>query len=312
MESIWFCLLWWTFATYVVLDGFDFGAGALHLFVARNDLERRQVIRSLGPVWDGNEVWLLAAVGTLMMTFPAAYAISFSGFYLPLMIILWLLVGRGLGIELRHQLHDSMWVQFWDVVFAVSSLLLAVFFGAALGNVVRGVPFTEDGTFFEPLWTDFRVGDRAGIFDWYTVLVGLTAAVAVVHHGALWLTARTDEAVCARAARAADFLWPALVILSIAATIASFAVQPNLKESLGARPWTLVFPVVATAGLVGTLLLRKRGRPDRAFLASGAFLYGMVACAAIGVYPYLLPARDPALGLTAQAAAAGRTGLMTL
>ena len=311
MEAVWFVLLWWMFATYVVLDGFDLGVGTLHLWAARTEPQRRQVIRSVGPVWDGNEVWLLAAGGTLVLAFPAAYAVAFSGFYLPFMMVLWLLAGRALGIELRHQLDDPLWVQFWDVVFAVSSLLLAVFLGAALGNVVRGVPFTGDGTFFEPLWTDFRVGDRTGILDWYTVLVGLTAAVATAHHGALWLNARTDEAVRERAGRAAGWLWPVLLILSIAATVGSFVVQPNLKESLGARPWAWMFPVVAAAGLVGSLIFRRRARAGRAFLSSAAFLYAMVGCAAVGVYPFLLPGRDPALGLTAAKAAAGRTGLIT-
>jgi cytochrome d ubiquinol oxidase subunit II len=311
METIWYCLLWWMLATYVVLDGFDLGAGALHLFVARNHAERGQVIRSVGPVWDGNEVWLLAAGGTMFLSFPVLYAVSFSGFYLPLMMVLWLLVGRALGIELRHQVDDPLWRQFWDAVFAVSSLLLIVFFGAALGNVVRGVPLDESGTFFEPLWTDFRVGARTGILDWYTVLVGATAAAALAHHGALWLAARTDGRVEVRARRAASALWPAVALLAVAATAASFAVQPHLIRSLTERRWGLIFAAATVAGLGAALVLRKRGRPGRAFLASGAFLYGLMGCAASGLFPYLLPARDPALGLTAGAAAAPGRGLPT-
>ena len=311
METLWFILLWWMFATYVVLDGFDFGAGMLHLLVARSEAERRQVVRSLGPVWDANEVWLLAAAATMFFAFPVAFAVSFSGFYLPLMIVLWLLIGRGLGIELRHQLDDRLWTQFWDVVFAVTSLLLAVFFGAALGNVVRGVPLTEDGTFFEPLWTDFRVGEHTGILDWYTLLIALTATVAVAHHGALWLGARTDEDVRERAGRLAGILWPILLALSLIATAATALVQPNVSESLTARPWVILFPLVALGGLVGALVLRKRGRLWPAFLASAAYLYGMVACAALGIYPYLLPGRDPALGLTVHEAASPKSGLVT-
>jgi len=309
METIWFCLLWFMFAMYVVLDGFDIGVGVLHLWVARGKAERRQVLRSIGPVWDGNEVWLLAAGGTLFMAFPAVYATSFSGFYLPLMMVLWLLLGRALGIELRHQIDDSMWTQFWDVVFAVSSLLLAVLLGAALGNVVRGVPIDGTGRFFEPLWTDFRVGDRTGVLDWYTVLVGLTAAAALAHHGALWLAARTDEAVQARAQRAAGALWPVVLVLAVFATVASFAVQPNIGDSLSARPWGLGFALMSVAGLIGSLVLRKRGQARAAFLASGVFLFALVCCAALGIYPYLLPARDPALGMIAHDHAAGAHGL---
>ena len=156
METLWFCLVALMLALYVVFDGFDLGAGIVHLFVGRTGDERRAVLRSIGPVWDGNEVWLLAAGGTLYFAFPALYATGFSGFYLPLMIVLWLLILRGCSIEFRNHIDNEAWRPFWDVVFAVSSSLLAIFFGAALGNVIRGVPYDESGRFFEPLWTDFR------------------------------------------------------------------------------------------------------------------------------------------------------------
>src|SRR5512144_2031442 len=154
MPTLWFCLVAVMLAGYVILDGFDIGAGIIHLFVAKNDAERRAVLASIGPVWDGNEVWLIATGGTLYFAFPALYATSFSGFYLPLMMVLWLLVLRGISIELRNHVAGPVWAPFWDVVFSVSSMLLAIFFGAALGNVVRGVPLDAQGRFFEPLWTD--------------------------------------------------------------------------------------------------------------------------------------------------------------
>src|SRR5437588_2793641 len=138
MGNIWFCLVALMLMVYVVLDGFDLGAGAVHLFVAKTDTERRQVIRSIGPVWDGNEVWLIAAGGTLYFTFPLVYASSFSGFYLPLMIVLWLLMVRGISIELRSRVPNAVWASFWDGMFFLVSALLAIFFGAALGNVIRG------------------------------------------------------------------------------------------------------------------------------------------------------------------------------
>ncbi len=310
METVWFWLLAWMFGTYVVLDGFDFGVGILHLFVARNEAERKQVIRSIGPVWDGNEVWLIAAGGTMFFAFPKLLAVSFSGFYLALMMVLWLLMFRALGIELRHQLADPIWRQFWDVAFAAASLILTVCLGAALGNLVRGVPLNADGTFFEPLWTDFRVGQQTGILDWYTLLVAVTAVLALAHHGALWLNARTDEAVEARAWGLAGWLWPLVVLLSIVVTGATVVVQPHVKESLAARPWGIVFVGLAIAGLVGAYVLRKRGRPLQAFLSSAAYLYGMVALAAIGIYPYVLPGRNPAFGLTIHDAAAWQTGLV--
>ena len=156
MGTIWFSLVALMLAGYVVLDGFDLGAGALHLIAARTDAERRAVLESIGPVWDGNEVWLLAAGGTLFYAFPLLYASSFSGFYLALNIVLWLLVFRALGIEFRMHLAHPLWCAFFDAAFSAASILLIVFFGAALGNVLRGVPLGGDHYFFAPLWTDFR------------------------------------------------------------------------------------------------------------------------------------------------------------
>ena len=158
MGAIWFWIVAGMLTTYVVLDGFDIGAGILHLFIAKSEEDRQLVIRSVGPVWDGNEVWLLAAGGTLYFAFPLLYASAFSGFYLPLMIVLWLLILRGLGIEMRAHLDTRVWREFFDGCFSVSSWLLAIFFGAALANVIRGVPVGSDGYFFLPLWTDWHVG----------------------------------------------------------------------------------------------------------------------------------------------------------
>src|SRR3984957_849089 len=140
MATVWFCLIAAMIAVYVLLDGFDLGAGIIHLGVAHNDVERRQVLASIAPVWDGNEVWLLAAGGTLYFAFPVLYASSFSGFYLPLMMVLWLLILRGLSLEMRSHVDVDLWKHFADAVFSISSGLLAIFFGAALGNVIRGVP----------------------------------------------------------------------------------------------------------------------------------------------------------------------------
>ncbi|MGH9594139.1 MAG: cytochrome d ubiquinol oxidase subunit II, partial [Bryobacteraceae bacterium] len=140
METLWFCLVALMIAAYVVLDGFDLGAGIVHFGVARTDEERRAVLRSIGPVWDGNEVWLLAGGGTLYFAFPGLYSSSFSGFYLPLMMVLWLLILRGIAIEFRSHIDSPVWKPLWDFVFSGSSALLSIFFGAALGNVIRGVP----------------------------------------------------------------------------------------------------------------------------------------------------------------------------
>ena len=182
MATLWFCIVAVMLAAYVILDGFDIGTGAIHLFAAKSDDERRKLLRSIGPVWDGNEVWLLATGGALYFAFPQLYASSFSGFYLPLIMVLWMLMGRAIGLEFRSHIEGPVWKKLCDSVFAVSSILLAIFYGAALGNVVRGVPLAADHYFFLPLWTNWRVGPNPGILDWYTVLSGVVALVALSLH----------------------------------------------------------------------------------------------------------------------------------
>ncbi len=308
MEMIWFGLVAVMIAVYVVLDGFDLGAGMVQLVAARTDGERRQVLRSIGPVWDGNEVWLLAGGGTLYFAFPALYASSFSGFYLPLMMVLWLLILRGISIEFRNHIDSLVWKPFWDVVFGGASALLAIFFGAALGNVVRGVPLDAGGEFFLPLWTNFGLGPAVGILDWYTVLVAVTAFATLLVHGALWVELKTEGALEERAGRLARTAWWGLPPLTVAITWASFSIQPRLGESFGARPWGYVFPLLAVAGLIGMRVLRRGGAG--AFLCSSLFIVGMLTSAAFGLYPYVLPSNlDPKLGLTVYNAAAAPYGL---
>jgi cytochrome d ubiquinol oxidase subunit II len=308
METIWFGLVAVMIAVYVVLDGFDLGAGIIQLLVARTDSERRQVLRSIGPVWDGNEVWLLAGGGTLYFAFPALYASSFSGFYLPLMMVLWLLILRGISIEFRNHIDSLVWKPFWDVVFGGASALLAIFFGAALGNVVRGVPLDNAGEFFLPLWTDFGVGRDVGILDWYTVLIAVAAFATLLVHGALWVALKTEGSLAERSRNMARAGWWSLLPLTVAITWFSFRIQPRLSESFGARPWGYVFPLLAIAGLIGMRAMSHAAMP--AFLCSSLFIVGMLTSAAFGLYPYVLPSNiDPHAGLTVYNAAAAPYGL---
>jgi len=310
METLWFCLVAIMIAGYVVLDGFDIGAGIVHLLVARADSEKRAVLASIGPVWDGNEVWLIAGGGTLYFAFPALYASSFSGFYLPLMIVLWLLIVRGTSIEFRSHVASPVWTPIWDAGFAGGSLLLAIFYGAALGNVVRGVPLDASGYFFLPLWTDLRAASSAGILDWYTILTGVAALLALTMHGALWVAMKTPAPVSERSALLARRVWWGVVAATAAITAASFAIQPHLSQRFAQAPWGAVFPILAIAGLLGVSFFKAPQYALLAFLSSCAFLVGMLTSAAFGVYPLLLPAStDPALSLTIHNAAAGSYGL---
>ena len=310
METLWFTLVAAMIALYVVLDGFDLGAGVIHLFVARNEAERRTVLASIGPVWDGNEVWLIAGGGTLYFAFPALYSSSFSGFYLPLMMVLWLLILRGIAIEFRNHLQSLVWQPLWDTVFAAASGLLAIFFGAALGNVVRGVPLDRSGEFFLPLWTDFAAGKESGILDWYTLLIAVAALLALTVHGALWVALKTEGDVHRRARLAAKRVWWGLAASVVVITLASFHIQPHLKESFADRPWGYLFPLLALVGLVGMRLLDGRREGLEAFLCSCLFLLAMLVSAAFGLYPYVLPSNgDPSFSLTVANSAAAPYGL---
>src|SRR5258707_14899847 len=292
MGTIWFCLVAIMLTVYVLLDGFDLGAGAIHLLVAKTDEERVQVLASIGPVWDGNEVWLVAAGGTLYFAFPSLYASSFSGFYLPLMIVLWLLILRGISIAFRNEVISKVWDPFWDFLFCASSLLLAFFFGAALGNVVRGVPLDASGYFFEPLWTNFRLGDETGILDWYTILVGALALLALMMHGALWVQMKTSGEVNARAGKLAGRAWWGVVALTALVTALTFRIQPQVKENFMTWPIGFVFPLLAVAGIAGILFELRKGDEPRAFIASCTYLTGMLTSVVFGVYPMVLPARN--------------------
>jgi cytochrome d ubiquinol oxidase subunit II len=310
METLWFILVAFMLSMYVLLDGFDLGAGAIHPFAAQTDQERRSILQAIGPVWDGNEVWLIAAGGTLFFTFPRLYAASFSGFYLPVMIVIWLLVVRGLAVELRSHVHNPVWASFWDGFFFIGSALLAFFFGVALANVVRGVPLDSQGYFFEPLWTDFGPrGTTPGVLDWYTILVGFLALAAIVVHGANFTALKTDGPVHARARKLAGRWWAVTVVLTVLGTLATFTLRPGLLGNFVVHPWGAVLPALALAGLVGTGLFNRRERDGLSLAASGTYLLGMLASTAFVVYPDVLPAVEPARSLTVMNAAAPAYGL---
>jgi cytochrome d ubiquinol oxidase subunit II len=310
MATAWFMIVAVMVAMYVLLDGFDIGAGAVHLFIARNDVERRTILRAIGPVWDGNEVWLLAAGGTLYFAFPFLYASSFSGFYLPLMMVLWLLMLRGVGIEFRNHISDGMWTSAFDVIFAIASILLAIFFGAALGNVVRGVPLNAEGYFFEPLWTNFMVGSNNGILDWYTVTTGVVALVTLVVHGSLYLATKTEGDLNARARTVARVLWPVQVVVTGLSLVATMLVRPEVLKNFLRWPVGSLIPVVVVASLIYLFVAVRNANDKSAFLASCGYIVGMLVGAAFALYPVVLPAStDPSYSLTISNTATGEHGM---
>lgn len=310
METLWFMIVAVMVAAYVVLDGFDLGAGAIYLGAAKTPDEKTKIMRAVGPVWDGNEVWLLSAGGTLYFAFPLLYASSFSGFYLPLMMVLWLLMLRGIGIELRAHMTNLVWRGFFDVVFCISSILLAIFFGAALGNVVRGVPLGSDGYFFEPLWTDFKVNVDTGILDWYTVLTGVIALVTLMAHGSLYVAVKTDGDLNRRCRKIARAVWPIQMILTVVGLIATVHVRPGVLDNYEHHALGFVIPVVVFGSLAVMLHGTLKGMDKMAFVASALYIVSMLVGAAFALYPAVLPATtDPAYNLTIYNTAAGHHGL---
>ncbi len=310
MPTVWFILVAFMITAYVVLDGFDIGAGVLHMIIAHTDEERRTVLRAIGPVWDGNEVWLIATGGTLFLAFPLLYASSFSGFYMPLMVLLWLLVGRGVSIEFRAHLESVIWTSFFDGVFSFSSALLAIFYGAAFANVIRGVPLDADHFFFEPLWTDFRVGSTPGILDWYTCIGALLALLALAMHGALFLNLKTEGKLQQRARSSAMFLWATVVLFTAIETSATLVIRPELGANYLLHWEWFIIPIAVAGGLILVIYFLARLKDAAALYASAVFLAAMVLGAAVGLYPNVLPASgNPQFSLTIYDAAASPDSL---
>jgi cytochrome d ubiquinol oxidase subunit II len=310
MESVWFAIVSGMLAIYVVLDGFDFGVGILHRFVARTDEERRTVLAAIGSVWDGNEVWLIASGGVLFMVFPKVYSAAFSGFYMALMIVLWLLILRGVAIESRSHQENPLWREFWDAIFSLASTLLAIVLGTSLGNLVRGVPVDQTGLFAMPLFTDFWPGNEPGIFDWYTTLVGLFTLCVLTGHGALYLVWKTTGPIQIRSRAWAYRAWLTVLPLWLAVTLATVWLRPDNFTNLIARPWSIAFVLLMVGGLGGVFYFLWRGRELAAFLSSSCFLLGLLAATMTGNYPvWLRSTINPDYSLTAANTAADSYGL---
>jgi cytochrome d ubiquinol oxidase subunit II len=250
MIAAWYFVISFILIVYVILDGRNFGAGMIHWLVARTPQERRQVVAAIIPLSSWHEVWLISFGGTVLAVFPRLLAVSFSGYYLALFLILWCLILRGMALEVGGHIPDRLWQQFWDFVFVLSSFLLAVLFGAAAGNTARGVPLDASGTFSMAFFTDFNVRGYVGILDWYTVSVALFAVVMLAAHGATYLTLKTDGPVHDRSAAYAKKLWLAVIPFFLLVTVETWFVRPELVADGIANPlsWLGMVIVVAAAG----------------------------------------------------------------
>ncbi len=279
MNAVAFALLGAMIALYVILDGYDLGVGAVSPFVARSSEQRAAAMASIGPFWNGNEVWLIAAGGVLFALFPRAYASAFSGFYLPFTVVLWLLMFRGIAMELRNHLASDLWRTFWDTAFAGASALLAVLFGVALGNLVRGLPLDANGYF---------LGRFAFLLNPYALGVGLFALLALAQHGLAFLAMRSEGELAERSVRLLSRLWWGVLLLYSVTTLASLALPSGTapRSPLESAPIAVLSLLALGAVHVFTRLRRARA----AFAASALFLASLVLAAATTMYPYLLPA----------------------
>jgi cytochrome bd ubiquinol oxidase subunit II len=310
MVEVWFALLCVTLIVFVVLDGWDIGAGMLHWVAGRTSVERREIVAAIGPLWSWHEVWLVAFGGTFLLAFPRVMATSFAGFYLALWFVLWAFILRGVSIEVGGHLNDRLWRSWWDFVFAVSNVLLAVLFGAALGNVVRGVPLDDSGKFSMSLFTDFGVRGRVGILDWYTVSVAVFTTVLLAAHGATYLRLKTIGPLHQRSERLARQLWPTACLLFGVVSLETWVVRPALYGAMVERPlaWLAIAVVVAGGWALVTGL---RGADERrAFAGSCAVIAGLLAGAAVSVFPVMLHSTlAPEHSMTAYNGAAPAHGL---
>lgn len=310
MVEVWYGIIALMLTLYVVMDGFDLGAGALHLLVARTNDERRQVLSAIGPYWDANEVWLIAAGGALFVAFPAVLASGLSGFYFALFLVLWCLILRGVAIEFRGHVQNDLWRAFWDRGFSAGSILLAIFFGVALGNLLRGVPLESSGWFALTLFTDFSARAPQGILDWYTILVALFALIVLMGHGAAFLAWKANGVVHERSRRLTWRLYLLVGVLWPVLTVITSIMQPAMWQAFLSRPLAWLLGATALAGFATVVVGTRRQRELSAFAGSSAFLGALMLATATCLFPVMLRSADNvSLSLTAYNSSTDAHGL---
>lgn len=306
LGTAWFLLIGVLLTGYAILDGFDLGAGALHLF-AKKDEHRRIILNAIGPVWDGNEVWLLVGGGAMFAAFPNVYATVFSGFYTAFMLLLAMIIFRAVSIEFRSKEESPKWRQGWDVAFSVASLVIPILMGVALGNIIVGVPLDADGVFRGSFWTLLRP---------YPLIVGITTLAMFMMHGAIYLALKTEgdlkEKVSGWVKSTMVFYFVMFGIL----TIATFVFAPQMADKLRSEPWLFILPVLNILALANVPREIHHGREFLAFMSSCASIAANLALFGLGLFPNMVPSSpSPEFSLTvanSQASQASLTIMMTI
>ena len=304
LANIWFFLVAFLLTGYVILDGFDLGAGVLYPFLARNEADRSVVRASIGPVWDGNEVWLITGAGAIFAAFPMVYAMTFSGFYLAIMLVLFGLILRAVSLEFRHR--DTSWRRVWDGAFFLGSLVPALLVGVALGNVIRGVPMDVRGNY---------TGTFLELLNPYALLVGVTGLFLIVQHGAAWLAVKAEGELHERALTYRRVTFWICAVLAVATSAATILSVSRASDNVLGRPAGWLFLAVLVVGLLYTVWqMMKEGGELRSFIGSAVIIVGLAGIAAVGNYPDMVPARGtpPATSLTVERAASADLTLLVM
>jgi cytochrome d ubiquinol oxidase subunit II len=310
MVEAWFAIFWLMVTTFVVLDGRTLGAGTLRLFISSTKDERRQVLEAIGPLWSWYEVWLVGAGGVLLLAFPSVLAAAFSGYYLALFLILWLLVLRGVSIELGRHMDHPLWSAFWDFILTGASGLMILLLGLALGNIIRGVPINEHGEFHMAFFTDFRTTGHVGLIDWYTLSVGLFALAGLAAHGATFLTNKTSGVVRERSKAAGVWLWCITLALGIVVVLETWMIRPELWTAFVSRPLSVSFLALTLAAAIAIVLGYRASRDSLAFAGSCALIIALLGAHAAASFPFLLHSTlGPERSVSAYDAAAPHRGL---
>ncbi|MGV6846120.1 MAG: cytochrome d ubiquinol oxidase subunit II [Lutibacter sp.] len=303
MEIYWYIIIAVVLGIFFVLDGYDFGVGIIHLFFAKSENDKVVISKSAGLFWDSNEVWLVAGGGMLFMAFPTLYASAFSGFYLPLIIVLWLIIFRAISLEFRNKFNYQMWKDIWDKAFGVSSLLLALFFGVALGNIARGVNLGgvtngisayEAHYFFLPLWdSSFSpLTEHPGVIDWFTIIIGLISVVTLAIHGANWVILKTNASVNEKLKSVVFKLTIVLAILTVFSLAIWQVVNPDSLNNFIDKPYLIIFPLIYFTGLIGLFFVKKYKKDIHGMLFSTLVILGGITSSLASLFPIILPSTN--------------------
>lgn len=296
LNTVWYLLLGLFIAVYAILDGYDLGVGVLHLF-GRNDNERRVNMSAIGPLWDGNEVWLIAGGGSLFAVFPVVYATVLSALYILFFLLLFSLIFRAISIEVRNKVISEGWKRFWDWCFGIGSLSAAILFGIMIGNILQGLPVNEE---------QVVAAYSFSLFNPYSVFIGILVLALFTMHGLVYMTLKTDDVYLRRIKEYLFIAWIVFIILYPVAVAVTLYISPVLFNNLLNRPLSIPLAIINLASLVYIPFANRRGRYGSAFTASSVMIASILGLVGLSLFPDMIPSTVNRLySLTAYNASAG-------